>query len=90
MTLQVLSNADHQQDVIDYLCSLLLKYRLFSSEDEQTFQAEVAKRLVASENPKAAKAIARVLKRWTVPAQVKRMIEEEIEALNEERTEVDA
>ena len=82
--------ADHEQEILDFLCGLLLKYRLFSSEDEQNFQAEVAKRLVRSDNPKAEKAVSRVLKRWTVPAQVKRIIQEEIESFNEEvQLEVD-
>ena len=83
--LQVVSKFDHEQKVLDFLCELLLKYRLFSSEGELQFQTEVAKRLVRSDNPKAAKAIAKVLKRWTVPAQVKTLIQDEIDAVKAEQ-----
>ena len=89
LMLQIVGRFEHEQKVIDFLCALLLKYRLFSSEQELQFQAEVAKKLLRSDNPKAANAIKKVLKRWTVPSQVKKMIREEIRALESE-SEVDA
>ena len=84
LLLQIVSRFDHEQKVIDFLCDLLLKYRLFSSEGELQFQAEVAKQLLRSDNPKAQNAIAKVLKRWTVPTQVKTMIQDEIKAMQGE------
>jgi len=83
--LRLVSQYDHEQEVVDYLCELLLKYRLFSSEEELQFQTEVAKYLVRSENPKAAKAIMKVLKRWTVPSQVKAIIQQEVDAFQAEQ-----
>ena len=85
LMLRVVAQYDHKQAVVDYLCELLLRYRLFSSEEELQFQAEVAKVLVRSENPKAAKAILKVLKRWTVPSQVKSLIQHEVDAFKAER-----
>jgi hypothetical protein len=82
--LRIVSQYDHEQGVADYLCDLLLKYRLFSSDDELQFQTEVAKHLVRSENPKAAQSILKVLKRWTVPAQVKAIIQQEVDAYKRE------
>jgi hypothetical protein len=83
--LRIVSQYDHEQEVADYLCDLLLKYRLFSSDDELQFQTEVAKHLVRSENPKAAQSIMKVLKRWTVPAQVKAIIQQEVDAFQHEQ-----
>jgi hypothetical protein len=83
--LRIVSQYDHEQEVADYLCDLLLKYRLFSSDDELQFQMEVAKHLVRSENPKAAQSIMKVLKRWTVPAQVKAIIQQEVDAFQHEQ-----
>ena len=88
LMLQIVSRYDHEQKIIDFLCALLLKYRLFSSDQELQFQAEVAKKLLRSDNPKAQNAIQKVLKRWTVTTQVKTMIREEIKALEKE-SEVD-
>ena len=90
LMLQIVSRFDHEQKVLDFLCDLLLKYRLFSSDGELQFQAEVAKQLLRSNNPKAQKSIAKVLKRWTVPAQVKTMIQEEMKALEDEGSETGA
>jgi len=84
LMLQVVGRFDHEQKVLDFLCDLLLKYRLFSSDGELKFQSEVAKQLVRSDNPKAAKAISKVMKRWTVPSQVKTIIQDEIDAVKAE------
>ena len=84
LMLQVVGRFDHEQKVLDFLCDLLLKYRLFSSDGELKFQTEVAKQLVRSDNPKAAKAISKVMKRWTVPSQVKTIIQDEIDAVKAE------
>ncbi len=85
--LRIVSQYDHDQEVVDYLCDLLLKYRLFSSDEELQFQTEVAKYLVRSESPKAAKAIKKVLRRWTVPSQVKAIIQQEVDIFQSEQDE---
>jgi len=87
--LQIVSRYDHDQEVADYLCDLLLKYRLFSSDDELQFQTGVAKHLVRSKNPKAAASIMKVLKRWTVPSQVKAIIQQEVDAYASEEKEIE-
>ena len=43
------------------------------------------KHLVRSKNPKAANTIMKVLKRWTVPSQVKVIIQQEVDAFQSEQ-----
>jgi hypothetical protein len=78
--IRLLGQGENTPEIIEYLSDLLLTVRLFSTEDQMAFQTAVAKCLIQSDAPQARLAVAKVLKGWTVPQRVKKMIKAEVEA----------
>ncbi|MBJ95746.1 MAG: hypothetical protein CMP23_14895 [Rickettsiales bacterium] len=70
-----------------YLCEVLLEYRIFGSRENLEYQIEVARLLLRSNNPNALQAIKKVLARWSVPDEVKQAIRQEQVRISEAGTE---
>lgn len=75
--LNIVAAHESLPNVCRSLCSLLLKVRLFGSDEELHYQTQVCSVLLQSRHPKAKQAIEKVLRSWTVPATVKNMIRDE-------------
>ncbi len=67
----------------NYLCEVVLEYRLFGSRENLEYQTEIARILVRSKNPTARAAIKKLQNRWSVPDEVKQAILDEQVRLSE-------